>query len=267
MTNHPKADLEWYETGHINTTLTIAKIAGLSDDMIRDISIYCQIPDYHKFKLRYSAGTPIWGWLEGKGADAKMIATLLHGFHGGDSDEVTRRQRIFANIVRTQMKNKDPAWKIGFAVHAFGDAYAHTFMHAENGRCAYGYPLGHGLDFIFCVKPDYISQHSELYFEYCADLYWALTGKPADENFEFLAYVGGFKAILDSKHFKKLDVESQEYIISDYIVTSSGDQTTHAEMISAGDNLNYDEVITFLRELEQIVVNPETDANALSALT
>jgi hypothetical protein len=267
MSNHPQADLEWYETGHINTTLCIARIAGLSEELIRDISIYCQIPDYHKFKLRYSAGTPIWGWMEGKGAEAKMIATLLHGFHGGDSTEVMRRQRIFSNIVRTQMKNKDVPWKIGFAVHALGDAYAHTYMDAEKGRCAYDYPLGHGLDFLFCVKPDYISQHPKLYFDYCADLYWALCGKPAEENFEFLAYVGGFKAILDSKHFQEQDVGSQEYIISDYIVTASRDETTHADMISAGDGLNYTDVINYLRELEQIVVDPDTDAVGLPAST
>lgn len=266
MTQHPQADLEWYETGHINTTLIIAKIAGLSPELTRDLSIYCQIPDYHKFKLRYSAGTPIWGWLEGKGSEARMIATLLHGFHGGGAQEVSRRQTIFANFVRQQMRNQDAPWKIGFAVHALGDAYAHTFMDDDKGRCAYGYPLGHGLDFLFCVKPDYISQHSELYFDYCAALYWALTGKPADQNFEFLAFVGGFKAILDSKHFKKLDTESQEYIISDYIVTASGDETTHAEMIQAGDSLDYETVIGFLRELEQIIIDPTPDLSAIPAL-
>jgi|GEM_PF-2479725 len=266
MTQHPQADLEWYETGHINTTLIIAKIAGLSPELTRDISIFCQIPDYHKFKLRYSAGTPIWGWLEGKGDNAKLIATLLHGFHGGDAPEVLRRQKIFHSIVRQQIRDQIEPWKIGFSVHAFGDSYAHTFVDAQQNRCAYGYPLGHGLDFIFCVKPDYISQHSELYFEYCAGLYTALTGKPAAENFEFLAFVGGFKAILTSSHFDTLNVEEQEYIISDYIVTASQDQTTHAEMIAAGDGLDYSAVIAYLRELEQVITSPETDPTLVPAL-
>lgn len=266
MTHHPQADLEWYETGHINTTLIIAKLAGLSPELTHDLSVYCQIPDYHKFKLRYSAGTPLWGWLEGKGKDAKLIATLLHGFHGGDADEVRRRQRVFSSYVRQQMQNGDEPWKIGIAIHAFGDSYAHTFDDGENGRCAYGYPLGHGLDFLFCVKPDYISQHSQVYFDYCADLFWALSGKEAVQNFEFLAFVGGFKAILESAHFRKLGIEEQEYIISDYIVSASGDQTTHQEMIQAGDALDYAQVIAFLRELEQAISNPSPDPNLIPAL-
>ncbi len=240
---------EWYETGHINTTLIIADLAGVESQLAREIAIYCQMPDY--YKLTYSAGTPLWAWIGGKGKDAEVISKILHGFHGGGQAEVARRQRFFRDLVRDQMKAGEAPWKIGFAVHAFGDSYAHTYLDDAAQRCAYGYPIGHGLDFLACVKPDHISQHPRLYLDYCAALFWALCGEAAEDSVEFAGFRGGFDAVLGHRFFKDGSHGEQESIVTGYIIGTSRDATTHADMAEAMARLDYDAVIGFLEALAE----------------
>ncbi|MFQ5439446.1 MAG: hypothetical protein ACE5DK_11530 [Paracoccaceae bacterium] len=240
---------EWYETGHINTTLIIARLAGIEKQLAQQIAIHCQLPDY--YKMTYSAGTPLWAWIEGKGKDAEVISKILHGFHGGDQAEVERRQRFFRDLVREQMKRGEDAWKIGFAVHAFGDAYAHTYLDDSGARHAYGFPMGHGLDLLFCVKPDHISQHPHLYLDYCAALFWALCGEEAADSVEFTGFKGGFDAVLNHKFFVKGSGREQETIVTGFIIGISGDRTTHADMAEAMERLDYDEVIGFLEWMKE----------------
>lgn len=235
---------EWYETGHINTTLIVAKLAALEPARAKAIAIYCQLPDY--YKLTYSAGTPLWAWIEGKGADAELISKILHGFHGHGQDEVLRRQAFFRDLVREQMAAGAPDWQVGFTVHAFGDSYAHTYLNSDGQRCAYGYPLGHGLDFLFCVKPDHISQHPGLYLDYCAALYWALSGEAAEDSVEFAAFRGGFEAVLAHPAFVNGYGREREAIVSDYIIARSEDRTTHADMKAAMEAVDYEDVIGLL---------------------
>lgn len=242
-------DQEWYETGHINTTLILTRLAGLDRHIGRQIAIYCQLPDY--FKFTYSAGTPLWAWIGGRGDDARVISRILHGFHGGDDSEVKRRQRYFRQTLRDLVDSKAPVWKLGFTAHALGDAYAHTWAEPSGARHAYGYPLGHGLDFICGVKPDHISQHPELYLDYCAALYWALTGEDAVDSVEFAGFAGGFRAVLSHPSFCQGSEAAQEHIVSDYIVTTSQDDTTHADMQTAMDHLAYDDVIGLLQDFEK----------------
>jgi len=238
---------EWYETGHINTTLIIANLASVEAVLAQQIAIFCQLPDY--YKLTYSAGTPLWAWIGGKGRDAKLISTVLHGFHGGDQAEVVRRQQFFGDLVRDLMENGEEPWKIGFTIHAFGDSYAHTHLDEAGQRRAYGFPIGHGLDFLACVKPDHISQHPQLYLDYCTALFWALCGESAGDSVEFAAFRGGFEAVLAHPYFVTGSAREQEDIVSGFIITSSRDRTTRADMKAAMGRLDYDEVIGFLEEL------------------
>ncbi len=235
---------EWYETGHINTTLIIARLAGVQDHLAQQIAIYCQLPDY--FKMTYSAGTPLWAWISGKGKDAEVISKILHGFHGGAQAEVERRQRFFRDLVRDQIMRQEDVWKIGFTVHAFGDSYAHTFLDEAGQRSAYGYPMGHGLDFLFCVKPDHISKHPDLYMDYCAALFWALCGEKAQDSVEFAGFEGGFRAVRMHRNYVQGTAGEKESIVSDFIIRGSCDRTKHADMKAAMAALDYDEVIGFL---------------------
>ncbi|TRD16255.1 hypothetical protein [Palleronia caenipelagi] len=239
------ADLEWYETGHINSTLILTELARIDRRQGRQIAIYCQLPDY--FKLTYSAGTPLWAWIGGRHRDARVISQILHGFHGGGGAEVSRRQAFLRARLRSYMREGAPDWQLGITAHALGDAFAHTYRDDDGERHAYGYPLGHGLDFICGVKPDHISQHPELYLDYCRALYWALCGEDARDSIEFAGFEGGFRATLSHPRFQEASRAGQEAMVTDYIVERSRDDTTHADFRTAMDALDYDEVIGLLR--------------------
>jgi hypothetical protein len=251
------SDLEWYETGHINTTRIIARLAGLPDWHGKQIAIYCQMPDY--FKFTYSAGTPLWAWVGGRGEDAPLISKILHGFHGEGPQTVQYRQQFFARELRKLVSEGAPEWKLGFTAHALGDAYAHTWVDDTGQRHAYGYPLGHGLDFICGVKPDHISQHPELYLDYCRALFWALCGEEAWDSVEFAGFEGGFRAVLNHPQFTKGSGAAQEEIISSFIVSTSRDDTTHAQMKAAYDALPYSDVIALLTAFSNALSQPATD--------
>lgn len=237
---------EWYDTGHINTTMIVANLAKIDNTLAQEIAIHCQLPDY--FKISYSAGAPLWAWVEGRGHNARLISTFLHGFHGGGPDEVRARQIGFRDAVREMMQQGAPSWQIGFAVHAFGDAYAHTFA-CDGGRQAYGYPLGHAMDFIYCEKPDHISQHPDLYLDYCRALFYALCGEAAEESLEFAEFEGAFRAIINHPSFVNAAGSAQEYIITDFVTRKSGAKIEDSRLDAAGAALDYDAVIGFVNEL------------------
>jgi hypothetical protein len=99
----------------------------------------------------------------------------LHSLHGGGDAAVQQRRARLGQLISNgtdDYGNRLSPWEIGFLIHAFGDAYAHTYT-SRSGLNAYGWPFGHLWS---GHKPDIIASNREQYKTYVRELYRALGG-------------------------------------------------------------------------------------------
>jgi RHS repeat-associated protein len=70
---------------------------------------------------------------------AQEINGILHALHGG-KDVAKWQQGLKSFISRGKGRS---LMELGYAIHAFGDSFAHTFINERGERQAFGWPEGH----------------------------------------------------------------------------------------------------------------------------
>lgn len=153
--------------GHLYTTFTVATQAGLPRDRALELAWGSQIPDANR---RFTATSAAWDALwQGR---SKSIMRTLHSLHGGGPAEVRKRRDDLDALIRDALRQKEPDWKVGLMIHAYGDSYAHTYVR-EGKEHAYGIPFGHAGD---GHAPDKIGLFGQKYLSYVSRLFKALGG-------------------------------------------------------------------------------------------
>jgi len=134
----------WEEQGHFYTTYMVAIAAGLDRDTAYELAYYSQLPDeigemdaVHAI-LNKGDFSSIPEAERAEYRDA--VARLLHSLHGGDVD---KRRECLKKLIKDWQNYGLSAWQRGMLVHAFGDAYAHTYV-ISGKTYAFKPPFGHG---------------------------------------------------------------------------------------------------------------------------
>lgn len=161
--------------GHLSTTGIVAFLAGYSFKDATLLACYSQMPDDQAWSLSAPA-VGVWGIVRPE--FRHLIVDNLHSLHGGDHAAVERRRARLAALVKQALANRDPAWQVGFLIHAMGDSYAHVKGPASDLE-AYGALVGH--IFAFREAPDNIARDDNLthYTAYARALFEALGGQPS----------------------------------------------------------------------------------------
>lgn len=153
--------------GHLYTTFVVAVLAGLPLGRALELSWGSQVPDANrKFTAVSAAWNSLWN------DHSKSIMQTLHSLHGGNEQAVQRRRKNLKTLIAAALGRKEPDWKVGLLIHAYGDSYAHTYQ--KNGKeVAYGIPHGHAGD---GHTPDKIGEFPQKYLSYVTNLYQDLGG-------------------------------------------------------------------------------------------
>ena len=104
------------------------------------------------------------------------IQKTLHSLHGGGAIDVADVRSGLTNMVKDKSLSNAER---GLAIHALGDAYAHTAT-TKDGDVAYAPGMGHGHRL---SRPDFVSNNKEKYGAYLGNLtqaLGALNGKTPD---------------------------------------------------------------------------------------
>lgn len=161
--------------GHLSTTGVVAFLAGYSFEDARRLACYSQLPDDQALSLS-APWVGIWGIVRPE--FRHLIVDNLHSLHGGNHPAVLQRRARLAELLKQSVARRDPAWQIGFLIHALGDSYAHVKGPAVALE-GYGAGIGHVL--AFREDPDNIARDDNIvHFQaYAPALYEALGGTPA----------------------------------------------------------------------------------------
>jgi len=222
----------WGPAGHFYTVYWVARFVGLSDNRAETLAFYAQMPDQvcdldaTCAGLAWSASAPIPA--AGKIRDQVVggedrfdsyinsIQAGLHCLNGRDSGKLRpagtkigidfndpypqgEPKRRLANL-RKLANNHYLDLSFGLGLHALGDSYAHR---TADGHMYMG-PKGHFLpggsiprnvkEFMG-FEVDAIEEHSELYSNYCIDLFRAISDRydpssSTEERFRRLPELG-----------------------------------------------------------------------------
>ena len=208
------APLVWAQHGHLNTAHVVAQIAGLNHrrevdgiDHAHRLAHFSQAPDaiwwFYAAPVVAVTGSipPIWPLTPYR----HRIMNTLHSLHGGGPAEVAeRRSRLQQIIASYDATDPSTHWKLGFLIHAYGDSFAHV-RPCGAVACAYGELVGHGFDKE--VKPDMIHLHLDNY----------------------LGYVRGLHAALDSGHGDSVELERFVKVVTDSVAKAKADPALTAE--------------------------------------
>lgn len=196
LSNADSIDFFYVKDGHLDTTVLISRMAGFDPIDALELGFYSQAPDE---SFKYDAvKVGLWGIFYPP--YRQNVLGILHSLHGGNSEQVRKRRVwLMTKIANFNYEDKDNRWKLGFLIHAAGDAYAHVYD-VKNDDVAYGPWIGH----IFaptCEKgksPDFILANPDRYKDYISNLLKALraVNKNDDESEELL---GEFKKLVDEK--------------------------------------------------------------------
>ena len=145
---------------------------------------------------------------------AWQVQAGLHALTGGDAHaESDLRESILG-------KQKPGTLKLGLALHAFGDSFAHRDF--DKGDKMYGPPFGHGTEFVNHLlrddsslnahDPDIIGLRKDLYLEYGSRLYKVLSGMSPNK-----APVGldPYKDALLDVACKEFEVDQEGFLASE----------------------------------------------------
>jgi hypothetical protein len=153
--------------GHLYTTFVVAVLAGLPVGRALELSWGSQVPDANR---QFTAVSAAWNSLWN--SHSRSIMRTLHSLHGGNEQAVMKRRHDLKVLVAGSLARKEPDWKVGLMIHAYGDSYAHTYL--KHGKeVAYGIPHGHAGD---GHTPDKIGEFPEKYLAYVGQLYQDLGG-------------------------------------------------------------------------------------------
>lgn len=164
--------------GHLSTTGIVAYLAGYSFKDATLLACYSQMPDDQAWSLSAPA-VGVWGVVRPE--FRHLIVDNLHSLHGGDRQAVEQRRARLAVLVKQSLAHRDPAWQVGFLIHAMGDSYAHVKGPASDLE-AYGALVGH--IFAFSEAPDNIARGDNFthYAAYANALFDALGGQPSQRG-------------------------------------------------------------------------------------
>ena len=159
--------IQYEVDGHLYTTFVVATLAGLPLGRALELSWGSQVPDANR---QFTAVSAAWNSLWN--AHSRSIMQTLHSLHGGNDAAVQKRRKHLKALITAALARKEPDWKVGLMIHAYGDSYAHT--HGKSGsETAYGIPHGHAGD---GHTPDKIGEFPQKYLTYVTELYQELGG-------------------------------------------------------------------------------------------
>lgn len=192
------------EIGHYYTVYFVSLAAGFPQDIAAKNAFFAQMPDQvnrldaiEVQKDRMFAGTGPKIAADMWKNERTEIHQGLHSLTGGSAIE----ERAF----RTSqvLQSKPGTIDFGFALHAFGDSYAHTEMDGSGKLYETGW--GHFWDW---TRPDEISARPELYKQYVQDLYLMLSYASTGSGFKPRATL---EQVLSETaaipHFKSEDIQ------------------------------------------------------------
>lgn len=206
----------WEEQGHFYTVYIVGRAAGMTHREASVMAYYAQLPDEDAAFNATTAGVErVTDWtgtdMFKKDAHRKDIQEVLHSLHGGDA--IKRRDCLKKLLKEEKLK----PWQKGLIIHAFGDAYAHSYV--EDGKVkAYGGITGHGifptaagwvtnplgLGNVFGGHPDSIGLHNNTYRKYVNDLYDVLKTGGGDPS-----RIGALEGLADTFSRNRTSVEGE----------------------------------------------------------
>ncbi len=206
------------QSGHFYTVYAVALGAGVPQEKAFRLAYYAQLPDQvdefdasaaYKGVLKQDAlivgknyaNAQSFGLIPGASAADMQelrdrndhLVTIQAGLHsllpgGATNAQINAARTNLAYAINSGSLDND--WQVGFAIHALGDAFAHTMDPSQKGSIKWnsnqglgssliGYPLGlgHGAD---GHLPDHITAspaNLEKYGQYVGLLYTALGGQ------------------------------------------------------------------------------------------
>lgn len=191
------------EGGHFYTVYAVALAKGYSGREAYKMAYFTQLPDEVG---AYSAWENLWQWGTERALQNQWLHDVqeaLHSLHGGD---VQKRRDCLRKLIG------DPSIKVvdrGLLLHAFGDAYAHSFVDPKTKQeQAYKYPYGHGHA---GSDPDFPALRPELYETYVNDLASSLPAGPLAQRPELVSQ------IIRENHYESKVLETDQGLIDDWI--------------------------------------------------
>ena len=203
----------WQEGGHFYTIFAAAIAKGYAPREAYRLAYFAQLPDEI---ADYSAYDGVMKWSEERMFENHWfhdVQQVLHSLHGQD---VKKRRDCLRNLLQ------DPSLKPidrGLLLHAFGDAYAHTYVDPKTGKTeAYEYPYGHANTPYKGNAPDLPSLRPDVYKEYVNDVFNSLPAGPLPQD------PGLINAILQKNEAlsKTSDPFAAQTDLIDFIVEQSG---------------------------------------------
>jgi len=186
----------WEEGGHFYTTYMVAIAAGVDRETAYELAYYSQLPDEIG---EMDAMHAILDWgdfssipISERDAFRAGVAEVLHSLHGGDVD---KRRGCLSGLLKNWKAHGLTPWQRGMIVHAFGDAFAHTYTESGTVK-AFRVPWGHGhrnvADYVGASdrlatqifggrSPDKIGQNLDTYQQYVNALFEAFGGNLKDD--------------------------------------------------------------------------------------
>ncbi len=168
----PSQILRYNESGHSYTVFALAKMAQWGDWSAYNLAIGSQLPDV------------LDGYTALNTKNISINNNYLHSFHGGDSEAIAYRRNVLGALIKDSIETIRVDYvQIGMYAHAFGDAFAHTYVADDGREEAYGALLGHVFD---GIRPDMIALNKEKYLLYTSRLFTILGGNI--ESMDYLAF-------------------------------------------------------------------------------
>ncbi|QDT22402.1 RHS repeat domain-containing protein [Gimesia chilikensis] len=168
------------EAGHFYTTYIVAIIVGYSADDAFKLAYYSQLPDEvgeheavpNVLDIPRIETKKAVGEIESVANPSRLSKTkqqalreeqfaynvieIIHSLHGGGPKDVRIRKEKLKKLIIDSKREQRKIWEVGYIIHAFGDAYAHTFVsnnqetrvkqplsEKDSPRHAFSAPLGH----------------------------------------------------------------------------------------------------------------------------
>jgi RHS repeat-associated protein len=158
------------EAGHYWTTFAIALMAGMSPADASNLAYWSQYPDMAGAGL-----DAIGSLLQDRLDQAERIQNYLHSLTNGDPEE----RRCILNKLLQNPELTPP--EQGLLIHAYGDAYAHTWFDPFGNEHGFAPPFGH---LFGGHAPDHIGNDPFKYRDYAQSLYTLLGGAPGNPLFQ-----------------------------------------------------------------------------------
>jgi RHS repeat-associated protein len=187
----------WGSQGHFYGPYAAGVIANLNPNNHLNptgLGFYGELPDEMTTATAFGGGQAIWSAIaniftfELAVPDFRRIQRLLHSLDGGRAEN---RRACLRRLLRDALSNPNtPAWELGFLIHAFGDAYAHSYVDPwrwtgspKGGHpnpnfgqeVLYNAPWGHGFD---GHTPDLVRANPDKFNRYFVDLVTTLNNAP-----------------------------------------------------------------------------------------